>query len=1061
YVPRTLIRSNIDNQVSKEVYSFEDILDATNISYIYGEGGCGKTEFLKYFTRSIDDERIIIILKCSEVSTALQELKTQSKSSIVFKKLFDKFKSTCNQPIYCSEEDFKSILINHQFVLVFDGLDEIVTEELTKKFIDAVKEYYEHAYAHSEKPPKLIFTGRRETDSNKLSFFHKGHQMSIECLRLEKFNDDNIKQLINNLFLKLSVPEKGNQFYLAISDIDKELKSNPLLLTQLALVYKEKEVVPKTILEIFDNVIDVLFKNDELNKQLSLDNKYSDMTDSQKLKYWLKKFAMERYISLSDGEDLSEEKIFKIIFEKTEKFEETEIDSRTTYLVEFLKNRSILIENKFFHKSLLEYFTAVGFFETMYKGGTINSENLQKLFTHYNDSYWDSVLEMFFIKADNELSKEKMKLLLKIILKNENIIDYTLIFNSCQKQLRHKLDIECLLVKDILIKSTTGVFPPYGPLCYYVPEYNTFESCIFALNEKELKGNAKALALVRDVCFIYGLYNNIKEMTNAVDGKVLFDAAEKDLSGVRKALCEIFYLGDTSYKGGEDIYPRCFNVLETKLLRDRGYGILGRMIIPFEDELGLFKHKQYNEMNGEYVGLISCPNDRIEVEIKLNVPYRCRKLTCIAFTPTEEKDFEIYRFYRGSIKQLYLDEFCCNADWLYPLFNTTRFIIVKETGISYFNNKISISEGVTIVESKEFISFCKLEEVKLPSSLQTIGNSAFANCKNLKKLEISEGVTVIEPKAFAGCISLEKVKLPTSLQTIGNSAFANCKNLKKIEIPEGVTIIEYDTFAGCISLEKVKLPTSLQIIESYAFSNCENIIDIEINKCIIIKINAFNGCKKIESLLSNRNIILSGGKKIKDLRIRRGEGIPLSNSVFIPSARISVFKKVQIPEGIKNIKYNMYSGFRNLQEIKLPLSLQTIESNAFMMCEDLIRIEIPEGVTIIGPGAFSGCKSLEEVKLPSSLQEIELATFENCTNLKKIVIPEGVTIIGPYAFAGCKSLEEVKLPSSLQTIGDNAFENCENLEKLEISPKVISIGEFAFYNCIRMKELLSGNTVLF
>lgn len=50
----------------------------------------------------------------------------------------------------------------------------------------------------------------------------------------------------------------------------------------------------------------------------------------------------------------------------------------------------------------------------------------------------------------------------------------------------------------------------------------------------------------------------------------------------------------------------------------------------------------------------------------------------------------------------------------------------------------------------------------------------------IKKAEIKEGISSLSSSLFAGCSALHEVYLPKTLQTIGDSAFAYCNNLKQI-----------------------------------------------------------------------------------------------------------------------------------------------------------------------------------------------------------------------------------------------------------------------------------------
>lgn len=70
-------------------------------------------------------------------------------------------------------------------------------------------------------------------------------------------------------------------------------------------------------------------------------------------------------------------------------------------------------------------------------------------------------------------------------------------------------------------------------------------------------------------------------------------------------------------------------------------------------------------------------------------------------------------------------------------------------------------------------------------------------------LEVKNGVTRLS--YFTSCKNLKSVKLPETLEEIGEMAFQNCTSLVSIEIPASVTKIGGSAFGGCSSLESVKM----------------------------------------------------------------------------------------------------------------------------------------------------------------------------------------------------------------------------------------------------------------
>lgn len=140
------------------------------------------------------------------------------------------------------------------------------------------------------------------------------------------------------------------------------------------------------------------------------------------------------------------------------------------------------------------------------------------------------------------------------------------------------------------------------------------------------------------------------------------------------------------------------------------------------------------------------------------------------------------------------------------------------------------------------------------------------------------------------------------------------------------------------------------------------------------------------------------------------------------------------------VKYNGAS-----TEVYIPNTVKMIGDNAFSGCSGLEKVTIPEGVTKIGSHAFWGCAGLTEVIIPDSVTEIGMSVFSDCTLLHRVAMSKNVTRIPDWAFQRCRHLESFEIPYGVKSIGNGAFEY-SGLKKITIPDTVESLGWGAF-NC--------------
>ena len=359
-------------------------------------------------------------------------------------------------------------------------------------------------------------------------------------------------------------------------------------------------------------------------------------------------------------------------------------------------------------------------------------------------------------------------------------------------------------------------------------------------------------------------------------------------------------------------------------------------------------------------------------------------------------------------------------------------------------SRIEIPEGMTVIDNNAFKNNTKLKEVILPSTLKSIGMSAFEGT-SLSKIELPSSLTYIGENAFANIKTLTEVTIPKSVETASHAFYGDI-NLKKVNFEDGIVTIPSGILYNT-GLEEIVLPSSVKAIGSYAFSN---------NKSLE-KINLLDGVRQIE------------------------EG------AFSGDSKLSV---VELPKTLTEISRYAFSDTPSLTHINLPSGITNIGTGAFEH-SGLTSIELPKELTEIGRSAFSGTH-LSEIYFPKKLNYLGINAFSNIDTLKKVtvtsdinkswddwyweglfdgsplttvVIEEGVTKIpakmfynqqgivninfpstmkeiASYAF-GKTSLKKVLLPSALENIGERAFGDIETLTSIDVGSNLVT-GKNAF-----------------
>ena len=141
--------------------------------------------------------------------------------------------------------------------------------------------------------------------------------------------------------------------------------------------------------------------------------------------------------------------------------------------------------------------------------------------------------------------------------------------------------------------------------------------------------------------------------------------------------------------------------------------------------------------------------------------------------------------------------------------------------------------SVTKIDTFVFSDIETITSVILPSTLKTIGASAFTFCTAIKSLVIPDSVTVIEEDAFSDCFQLEHIVLSKNIKRLELHTFGTAA-ISSIYIPEGVEFIGTGVFTGCQNLSSVTLPSTIKQMSDQCFT-ASNSSDGEYFEYLVVK----------------------------------------------------------------------------------------------------------------------------------------------------------------------------------------------------------------------------------
>lgn len=333
--------------------------------------------------------------------------------------------------------------------------------------------------------------------------------------------------------------------------------------------------------------------------------------------------------------------------------------------------------------------------------------------------------------------------------------------------------------------------------------------------------------------------------------------------------------------------------------------------------------------------------------------------------------------------------------------------------------RLTIGKNMASIGTNGYDGCTNLSEVVFltPSKLTSIGNAAFRNCA-FADVDLPSTVETIGESAFSGCSGITSIVLPEKLTTLGKSAFSSCTGLTSVSVGSALTKILDTAFSGCISLDTINFPDGLLSIGTSAFYNTGAISPEFPSSLVTINTKAFQ----------------KSGITAAVLRANMTVG----TYAFSESG----LAELTIENGFAAIPSNCFYSTTSLESVSIPGSVTDIGGSAFYQ-SGLKTLHLSEGLETIGASAFRGSK-LTSVTLPASVTDVGNYAFNSCSSLTGVTI-KGNTTLGTQAFSSCGSLASVDMGNTANIPG-YCFNGCANLNSVSFAPDTV-VGNSAFSGC--------------
>ncbi len=412
---------------------------------------------------------------------------------------------------------------------------------------------------------------------------------------------------------------------------------------------------------------------------------------------------------------------------------------------------------------------------------------------------------------------------------------------------------------------------------------------------------------------------------------------------------------------------------------------------------------------------------------------------------------------------------------------------LQETNIGEF----TIPSSVTSIGDSAFYSCKKLQLLPaegkyLPAGLTSLGQNVFYGCIALTEINIPVGITNLAYRLFYGCTALERVDFDdvSKIKSYAEGVFQNCASLGSIVLPDNIENLNINhLFDGCTNLSSVtygtepaeegaiKLPSSIKSLGTYTFVNCKNITKAYwIESLTAIPAYTFSGCSILnevvfpeeQTLTSVGDYAFNGCAEYLTFDFQKFANIDIGKYAFFGVK----FTSLDL-SAVKSIGEGAIGGNAELRELTVAYTGASVETRtgysatlAYLFGrttpQDYVSSSVNNRYTQFSvhyqqSETNTSVSTWGSYYVPVGLNTINLTGYN--------ILADGSKILPVGAFDGFSNVHFINLPDGLSEVRDYAFANCQMLENLTVPASVemfrssaTNIAHF-FENCRGLKSL--------